>query len=598
MKKFLLSIFAVMLAVFSVQAEEVTYKVASTSSVTVSGTAPTGSSATFKNTYTNNKEQITKNNSMTLTLKGYAGYKITGITLLMKSNKSAGTGSFSMKAGSTELSSILSSAFNSKNWNGSYTQTYTEVRPAMINADYKIGENENVVITIAASVNSLYCQSFKIEYEQVGGIVLPEQPAPVISPESCEFNAGESVFVKIEAAIEGADIYYTLDGTEPSAENGELYKGEIEITETTTVKAIAVTDGYKNSDVVEAKYTKTVVIEGGIVDVLNRAFTGVTSTDYKSWSRKAATSAAVYAGQSAGGNDAIQLRSNNSNSGIVTTVSGGKVKKISIDWNSNTDASRKLWVYGSNAAYSDPTDLYSSSKQGKKLAEISCGTLEFVIEGDYEYIGLRSASGAMYLNSVEITWVAEEKESYTLAVCAAEYATLFLDYAVEIPYGVEAYAVTAVNDGYVTLTQVEGVLPANTGVIVKATEGDYNFVASTETPATVIGNLLQGTVAATEINVEAYVLWNVDGEACFCKAKMTDGVWLNNANKAYLPASEANGAASYSFRFEDGTTGIEEVKTENGEVKGIYDLTGRKLKGENGNLKGIYIINGKKVLVK
>ena len=145
MKKFLLSIFAVMLAVFSVQAEEVTYKVASTSSVTVSGTAPAGSSATFKNTYTNNKEQITKNNSMTLTLKGYAGYRITGITLLMHSNKSAGTGSFSMKAGSTELSSISSSAFSNKNWNGSYTQTYTEVKPTMTNADYKIGENENIV---------------------------------------------------------------------------------------------------------------------------------------------------------------------------------------------------------------------------------------------------------------------------------------------------------------------------------------------------------------------------------------------------------------------------------------------------------------------
>ncbi|MBQ2126108.1 MAG: hypothetical protein II198_00445, partial [Bacteroidaceae bacterium] len=139
-----------------------------------------------------------------------------------------------------------------------------------------------------------------------------------------------------------------------------------------------------------------------------------------------------------------------------------------------------------------------------------------------------------------------------------------------------------------------------TGVIVKADEGDYNFVASTATPATVTGtgNLLQGTIDATEINVEAYVLGNVDGVGLY-KAKMAGGVWLNNANKAYLPASEvpAN-VKSLSFRFGEGTTGVEEVKAENGEVKAIYDLTGRKLKGENGNLKGIYIINGKKVLVK
>ena len=512
----------------------------------------------------------------------------------MKSNKSAGTGSFSMKAGSTELSSISSSAFSNKNWNGSYTQTYTEVKPTMTNADYKIGENENVVITIAASVNSLFCQSFKIEYEQVGGIVLPEQPAPVISPESCEFNAGESVFVKIEAAIEGADIYYTLDGTEPSAENGELYKGEIEITETTTVKAIAVTDGYKNSDVVEAKYTKIVVIEGGIVDVLNRAFTGVTSTDYKSWSRKAATSAAVYAGQSAGGNDAIQLRSNNSNSGIVTTVSGGKVKKVSIDWNSNTDASRKLWVYGSNTAYTNPTELYNTSTDGDKLAEIPCGTIEFVIEGDYKYIGLRSASGAMYLNSVEITWIAEEEEPV-----AETWSSYYAAMDTQIPAGVEAYIVTAANKDYVTLTQISGTIPAMTGVIFKSNPESNT---GSEELANVEGNLLEGVLMNTNKTEEAYVLGCVDGEYGFYKAAMNqqDGTaWLANGGKAYLPVKNlpknAQGAASFSFRFGEGTTAIENVEVEN-EVKTIFDLTGRKV--EAITAPGIYIVNGKKVLVK
>ena len=42
-------------------------------------------------------------------------------------------------------------------------------------------------------------------------------------------------------------------------------------------------------------------------------------------------------------------------------------------------------------------------------------------------------------------------------------------------------------------------------------------------------------------------------------------------------------------------TAIEEVKTENGEVKTIYDLQGRKVENPT---KGLYIINGKKVLVK
>ena len=46
----------------------------------------------------------------------------------------------------------------------------------------------------------------------------------------------------------------------------------------------------------------------------------------------------------------------------------------------------------------------------------------------------------------------------------------------------------------------------------------------------------------------------------------------------------------------EGTTGVEEVETENGEVKAIYDLTGRRV--QETVKGGIYIINGKKVLVK
>ena len=43
-------------------------------------------------------------------------------------------------------------------------------------------------------------------------------------------------------------------------------------------------------------------------------------------------------------------------------------------------------------------------------------------------------------------------------------------------------------------------------------------------------------------------------------------------------------------------TGIGEVKSENGELKAIYDLTGRKI--NEITKAGIYIVNGKKVLVK
>ncbi len=142
-----------------------------------------------------------------------------------------------------------------------------------------------------------------------------------------------------------------------------------------------------------------------VTDTLNRAKTGISGTSYGSWSGKTDQSSAVYAGQSAGGNDSIQLRSNNSNSGIITTTSGGKLSKVVVEWQSGTTAGRTLNVYGKNSAYNAPTDLYDSSKQGTLLGTIVKGTsTELTISGDYAFVGVRSKSDAMYLTSISFTW--------------------------------------------------------------------------------------------------------------------------------------------------------------------------------------------------
>ncbi|MBR3977230.1 MAG: DUF4091 domain-containing protein [Bacteroidaceae bacterium] len=75
---------------------------------------------------------------------------------------------------------------------------------------------------------------------------------------------------------------------------------------------------------------------------------------------------------------------------------------------------------------------------------------------------------------------------------------------------------------------------------------------------------------------------------------------IMSATGAFDAFSNAIGyAGNYSnlFRIDavNTTTGIEELKSENSKVEGVYDLQGRKI----GNpTKGVYIIDGKKVLVK
>lgn len=199
-------------------------------------------------------------------------------------------------------------------------------------------------------------------------------------------------------------------------------------------------------------------------------------------------------------------------------------------------------------------------------------------------------------------WYVEEIASpvnHTLTVGAAGYATLMLGYNATIPAidGEDCGVFVATIEGeYAVLKEIEGVLPANTAVIVKAAPGDYTFAYTTET-ATVKNNDLRGTLYNKNMTEDAYVLGKDENNVAYLGlAVKTDGVWLNNANKAYLPApADTQGVKSYSLRFEgEGTTAIENVEVEN-EVKAIYDLTGRRVEVAE---RGIYIINGKKVLVK
>ena len=80
-----------------------------------------------------------------------------------------------------------------------------------------------------------------------------EAKAPTITGEA---NFAEKTTVTITAA-EGAKIYYTLDGTDPTNASTE-YTAPFELTETTTVKAIAY-EGEKTSIVMSSTFTKATV---------------------------------------------------------------------------------------------------------------------------------------------------------------------------------------------------------------------------------------------------------------------------------------------------------------------------------------------------
>ena len=83
----------------------------------------------------------------------------------------------------------------------------------------------------------------------------PAVSTPVITGAASFYETAE---ISIACSTEGANVYYTLDGAEPTAESA-LYAAPFEINATTTVKAIAI-KGEDKSAVAEKTFTKATVL--------------------------------------------------------------------------------------------------------------------------------------------------------------------------------------------------------------------------------------------------------------------------------------------------------------------------------------------------
>lgn len=76
---------------------------------------------------------------------------------------------------------------------------------------------------------------------------------PTFSPDAGTYY--NSIMVELDCATEGADIYFTTDGADAS-EQSIAYMGPFEVTQTSTIKAVAIKDG-KRSAQAEATYIIT-----------------------------------------------------------------------------------------------------------------------------------------------------------------------------------------------------------------------------------------------------------------------------------------------------------------------------------------------------
>ena len=152
---------------------------------------------------------------------------------------------------------------------------------------------------------------------------------------------------------------------------------------------------------------------GCIIDVLTiDNFPVKNASSYANGSFTSTVTGVTYKSNNAGGNNSIQLRSTTSNNstqhaGIVTTTSIGTVDATEVTFNKNTSTKRVLDIYGSHEPFADPNDLFEDGVSSIASIAVEDGTTGLVdiskLEGaPYEYIGIRSNDGTVYLDQIRI----------------------------------------------------------------------------------------------------------------------------------------------------------------------------------------------------
>ena len=649
MKKFLLSIFAVLFAFAGVQAQEtVTFDATaqnySNQQKITSVTIANGIQATFdKGNGGTDPAYYTSGTAIRLYAKGTLSIestvgKITNIVFGFgssdKTNEiTANCGTFSTNTWTGESESVVFTIGGTKDHRRFKTITVTYVPngvsvaadPTVVGGEF-VGST-TVVITNNDDDATLYYSVNDGAFEVYGGDFVINEDTKVSAYAqigdneetrsatiTAEFTrvAADPVLVydatsfddKITVSVTSNDyVYYTLDGTKPNAES-TLYEGALTLKATATLKVVAIDADDYASAVVEQKFTKnaaasaasetTLVTDASTLAVGDQIVIVASDYDYAlsttQNSNNRGQASVTKDGDNVAYSEDVQIITLeegktagtfafNVGTGYLYAASSGSnhlKTKVTLDEN----GSWAISITDGKASITAPTSSNRNVMQYNQSSSLfSC------------YASASQKALSVYkINKASI-------EAYTLSVSAAGWATLFLNYDAEIPAGVTCcYAVSAVDGEWATLKEIEGdVIPANTGVIVEAEAGDYTFEVATEAGSDVANELI-GTIVNTYITKEAYVLGVVEGEVGLYKAEMAGGVWLNNANKAYLPASVASGAASYSFRFGEGTTGIDEITDNRVQSTVIYDLTGRRI--ETITEPGIYIVNGVKKLVR
>ena len=298
--------------------------------------------------------------------------------------------------------------------------------------------------------------------------------------------------------------------------------------------------------------------------------------------------------------------------GVKVNIIGGKIESsaatatvtFDIRPSDNTIQSKSgYYIYRSSkkngldsATETDYTNTISIDESGN--AVITASTIDYILRYNYASDQLRFRYFASGQQAIALyKYDATETPFATTKFNSEGYATFSSVAKIDLSgtKDFSAWQVTNISsDNIITFEEVTSVVPASTGLLLKGAAGEISVLTVTDDAATALsGNKLVGIAEATTVVADEY--YGLSGKTF---VKVNAG--KVPAGKALLPANlvTVNGdVKSFTFRFEDSTTGITTIDNVQLDNDQIFNLAGQRI--SNGQLKrGLYIRNGKKVVVK
>ncbi len=435
--------------------------------------------------------------------------------------------------------------------------------------------------------------------------------APIVSPESCNFTDKLTVSVKLPAGA--AAIYYTTDGSDPTASGAKESETDftLDLAATTTLKAVSIDSDANTSETVTYTYTK---MEPGNSDMDG---TVIWSEDFSSYSANATPANMT-------SNDNATYSASNSDTKLFdVTYAGGTAPELLL----KSKDTFTINIKSLNKKFGQLMFTYLSNKQNLTVSTTTTGvTVTKVADKEDEVkqymVDVPDGTSTVTLvmtngnNNARIDNLMLAAKG-TFAVTSAGYATYYTDKAFIMPEGVTGQTVTAANGGSLTIDDTYtagGMVPAGTPLLLKGDASEYHFTEVMSDSIAPAANLLHGTLtdATTDYTEDGktflyYKLaYNDAGDKLgFYWDQDNGAAFTNAAGKAYLALEKSeNGAAAVSgYAFEDMVTAISAAAaTGASSAAGFraYDMSGRRVQAASAAQlrSGLYIVNGKKVMVK